>query len=160
ELGHVLAYFFLALAENRLRRPACHLPPPKRALSRSFQTARGRRSRCSGQVRQCPSAANCRDREIPADFAGQPVWNFSVPRNGFNRSSRGVPPKGVPPSFALEIAPMPTYGAEQDVSLPPTPPVPRGPSAGTPRSASPRRSAKISAIAAAKLARASSLVFP
>jgi hypothetical protein len=112
------------------------------------------------RVRQELLLANFRYRKATTNFSGKAVGNFRVTRNCFDTAGAWVCPQRVRTSFALKVATVPPKMLEQRAPFHLTVTVSRIASGGTPRSASSRRSSRISSIASAKFSRASSLVRP
>src|SRR5712691_8005530 len=99
-------------------------------------------------------------RKVATDLASKAVGDLRVPRHRLHRTSLGIAPQGMGTSLTLEVTPVPPQMLEQTAPLHPTMTVSRMASGGTPRKPSSRRSARISAMASARLSRASSGVWP
>ena len=98
--------------------------------------------------------------KIATDLVGKHVRDLCMARHGFYGAGRRIHPKGMRATLALEHASVLPQVAKQRAALHSTVTVSRSASGGRPRRPSSRRSSRISAIASAKLARASSFVRP
>jgi len=99
-------------------------------------------------------------REVAPDLACEAVGERRVPRHRLHRTGLGMAPQGMGTALTLEVTPVPPQMLEQTAPFPPTITVSRMASGGTPRQPSSRRSARINAMASARLSRASSGVWP
>jgi len=99
-------------------------------------------------------------REVATDLAREAVGDLRVPRHRLHRTGLWIAPQGVGTSLTLEVTSVPPQMLEQTAPLHPTITVSQMASGGTPRKPSSRRSARISAMASARLSRASSGVWP
>jgi hypothetical protein len=94
--------------------------------------------------------------EVTTDLANKAVGDLRVPRHRLHRTGLGIAPQGMGTALTLEVTPVPPQMLEQTAPLHPPMTVSRIASGGTPRKPSSRRSARISAMASARLSRASS----
>jgi hypothetical protein len=101
-----------------------------------------------------------RDSQASAYLRGKAVGNLGVPRHGLNPACVGTCPQRMRPSLPLEIASMPTKMPQKFVAFHPMATRSRMAVAGTPRSASSRRSSRINSMAFDRLLMHSALVLP
>jgi hypothetical protein len=116
---------------------------------------------CGVRLRQRESlGADFRHTQISRDLPCEVVGNLGVTGNSFDRAGSGVGPEGVGSTFSLEHTPVFAQVFQESAALHFTVTVSRSASGGTPRSPSSRRSSRMSAMASARLRRASSFVRP
>ncbi len=101
-----------------------------------------------------------RDGQPQAVLVSQPVRELAVMRNSLNLIASRVEPQGIGTALSLKTAAGLSQTLQEDSAFHSSVTVSHSASAGTPRSASSRRSSRISAIAPARLRRASSFVCP
>ena len=98
--------------------------------------------------------------ESPRQTFRASASDISLWRGTAHSAARGVRPQRVRATLALQVTTVPSQMAQEVASLHPTMTFSRTASRGSPRSPSRRLSSRISAIASAKLRRASALLKP
>ena len=106
------------------------------------------------------SLPDLRHGKSSTDLPGECIRYLAVARDCLHGAARGVRPQRVRPTLALQVTTVPSQVAQEVASLHPTMTFSRTASRGSPRSPSRRLSSRISAIASAKLRRASALLKP
>jgi len=155
---------FMVTANVRVERSAAPLTLIEADLSRTCTSllphhGHWPRSR-SNALLDDRSAANDGHGETAADLGGEAISNFRVPWDGFDYAGLRIRPQGVRTAFTLEVASVPPQMAKKDAALHPTVTVSRIALRGRPRSASLRRSSRMSSIASTRFFRAAAFVRP